>query len=277
VGVDPRPDAAATNVCQIEDSFVVNVAGSYAFNSYFLLELKAGYSKSDVGDLEVSALFDIDEEAQTLFDEYGLLLFRWYSLPVGELTRMPLQLSSIVRFRPQSNLNPYIGAGVGYIFTEFSTSSEFNDFSRKIDQSVGAFLSAYYAGGAIPPEKYHDLAPATVEAPDSWEYHILGGLEYTFKKHWAVFLDAQYLFAADRMRIKVDGLEKFGIGFPDGEVEFGEVEIIPGPIGQPYRILYGGGIDFDGNGTGDSGSYYVNNGDIKYGGFSIGVGIKYTF
>ncbi len=277
IGVDPRPDAAATNVNQIEDAFLLNVAGSYAFNSWFLLELSVGYSKSDVGDLEVTALFDNDLEAQYLYDERSELLFRWYSLEVGELTRIPIQITPMIRFRPKSNFNPYLGVGVGYIITDFKSSAEMNRFSSNIDQAVGAFLSATYPGGAIPSEKYHDLGPATVEVPDSWEYHIQGGVEYTFKKHWAAFFDAQYVFATDRMRIKVDGVEKFGIGFPQGEVDIVEGLIIPGPIGQPYRILTGGGIDFDGDGIADSGSYYVNGGDIKYGGFSIGVGIRYTF
>lgn len=277
VGVDPRPDAAATNVNQIEDAFLLNVAGSYAFNSWFLLEVRVGYSKADVGDLEVMALFDNDPEAQFLFDERGEFLFRWYSLDVGELTRVPLQLTPIIRFRPKSNFNPYIGAGVGYIFTEFNSSSQMDAFSSNIDHAVGAFLSATYPGGAIPANKYHDLGPATVETPDSWEWHLLGGLEYTFKKHWAVFFDAQYVFATDNMSIKVDGVEKFGIGFPDGTVDITEGIIIPGPIGQPYRILTGGGIDFDGDGVADSGSYYVQGGKIKYGGFSLGIGLKYTF
>jgi outer membrane protein W len=277
VGVDPRPDAAATNVNQIEDAFLLNVAGSYAFNSWFLLELRVGYSKSDVGDLEVTALFDNDAEAQFLFDERGEFLFRWYSLDVGELTRIPIQLTPIIRFRPKSNFNPYLGLGVGYIVTNFESSSEMNTFSSNIDQAVGAFLSAVYPGGAIPSDKYRDLGPATVEAPDSWEYHFLGGLAYTFRKHWAVFIDAQYVFASNSMKIRVDGLERFGIGFPDGEVELTEGILIPGPIGQPYRILSGGGIDFDGDGVADPGSYYVQGGDIKYGGFSIGAGIKYTF
>lgn len=274
---DPRPDIAATNVCQIEDALQLNVGASYVFNSWFLLEFKAGYSKADIGSLEVTALFDIDEEAQELVDQTGEYLFRLYTLSVGELTRYPIQLSSVVRFRPKSNLNPYVGVGIGYIFTEFESSSELNAFSAGIDHSIGAFQSAYYTGGTIPSDVYHDLAPVTVEAPDSWEYHILGGIEYTFKKHWAIFLDSQYIFAATRMRIKVDNVEKFGIGFPNGTVELSELDVVADPLGQPYRILSGGGIDFNGDGIYDSGIYYVNGGNIKYGGFSLGIGIKYTF
>ena len=277
VGVDPRPDVAATNVLQIEDAIQMNVAGSYAFNSWFLLELRAGYSKADIGDIEITAWLANDEEAQQLWDEENEILMRWYPTPVGKLTRIPIQLSSVIRFRPKSNFNPYMGIGFGYVLTKFESSSEFDEFSEYIDQSVGAFRSALYPGGVIPADKYHDLAPASVHAPNYLEYHILGGLEYTFKKHWAVFIDAQYLIAARDMSIRVDGVEKFGIGFPDGEVELKEGVIIPGPFAQPYVILSGGGIDFDGNGKGDPGTYFVNGGRLKYGGFSLGIGIKYTF
>ncbi len=275
VGVDPRPDTAATNVCQIEDVLQLHVGASYAFNSWFLIEFSAGYSKADIGDLEVTALFDIDQEAQDLLTE-GTFLFRLYPLPVGELTKIPIQLSSVVRFRPKSNFNPYLGVGIGYILTEFEPSPEINSLSSAIDRSVGAFLSASY-GGVIPLDKFRDLGPVTIETPESLEWHVLGGIEYTFRKNWAIFLDSKYIFAARSMRIKIDGVEKFGKGFPDGEVRLSEVDYIPSEGGEPYWITSGGGIDFNGDGQMDTGLYYVNGGDIKYGGFSLGVGIKYTF
>jgi hypothetical protein len=77
------------------------------------------------------------------------------------------------------------------------------------------------------------------------------------------------------MKIKVNDYEKFGIGFPNGRVE--QWDLIPPIEGQPYQITDGGAFDFDQDGVLDGGLYYVNGGNLKYGGFSLGVGVKYTF
>ncbi len=272
VRADPRPDYAANNVMKIRDSFEAKVGASYGFNSWFLIQADVGYSKSDIENLEVSVRFPdaIDPEAEQLFEDKNEHLFRLYLLPVGTMTRVPIQTSAIIRFRPKSNFNPYIGAGVGYILVEFKPSTELNDFSRRIDGSTGVFrdarLSSYVA---------RDLGPVTIEAPNSLEYHFVGGIDYTFRKHWSVYMDARYMFASKRMKLKIDDVEKFGIGMPNGRVE--DWDIIPPIEGQPYIITSGGAFDFNGDGVLDGGMYYANGGSLKYGGFSVGIGVKYTF
>ncbi|MEW5806742.1 MAG: OmpW family outer membrane protein [Acidobacteriota bacterium] len=269
---DPRPDNASSNSLKIQDAYQMMFGANYGITSWFLIEASIGYSKSDVGDLEVCVRFEdeVDPEAAKLYQDKNEHLFRLYLLPVGELTRVPIQTSGIIRFRPKSNFNPYIGAGIGFIMVEFDSSSELDQFSSRIDRSIGTFMSAYQS-------EYlnRDLGPVTVEAPDSLEYHVAGGFDYTFKKHWAIFMDAKYVFASKRMSVKVDGVEKFGRGFPNLEVE--DWETVPPIYGEPYGISSGGAFDFNGDGILDGGMYYVNGGNIKYGGFSLGVGIKYTF
>src|SRR4029077_13090361 len=44
-------------------------------------------------------------------------------LPVGTITEVPVTLSGLVRFRPESPFDPYIGGGFGYIFTSLDTST----------------------------------------------------------------------------------------------------------------------------------------------------------
>lgn len=269
---DPRPDEASTNSLKIQDAYQVLLGGSYGINSWLLLEGSVGYSQADVGDLEVAIRFsdEVDPEAAELFEDKNEHLFRLYLLPVGTLTRIPIQTTAYVRFRPKSNFNPYIGAGIGYILVDFESSPEFDQFSSRIDQSIGALKVANQTDLV-----YRDLGPATVDAPDSLEYHFAGGFDYTFKKHWAIFLDAKYVFASKRMSVKIDGVEKFGRGFPSDLIS--EYDTIPPLEGEPYHIISGGAYDFNGDGILDGNLYYANGGNIKYGGFSLGVGIKYTF
>ncbi len=269
---DPRPDYAANNSMKIQDSFEAMIGASYGFNSWFLIQTDVGYSKSDIGDLEVSVRFPdaIDPEAEQLYEDKREHLFRLYLLPVGTLTRVPIQTSAIIRFRAKSTFNPYIGAGVGYILVEFKPSTELNDFSQRIDGSTGVFRDA-----RLSSYETRDLGPVTIEAPNSLEYHFVGGFDYTFKKHWSVYMDARYMFASKRMRLKVDNVEKFGVGMPNGRVE--NWDFVPPIEGQPYFISSGGAFDFNGDGVLDGGMYYANGGDLKYGGFSLGIGVKYTF
>ena len=51
----------------------------------------------------------------------------WISVPM-------CQLSGLIRFRPDSPFAPYVGGGIGYIFTDLENSSQFDQLNVDINR-----------------------------------------------------------------------------------------------------------------------------------------------
>jgi len=287
---DPRNDSAAFGEVQIKSTPRLMVSAQYAVNKFFLLEASAGWQKGELGDIEVQAQFDgIEIPAE---EDFRFSIFR---VPAGDVTQIPIQLSGLARFRPRASLNPYLGAGIGYIVVGFEPSSEFDDLSRNLDASVGNL-----APGVVAPTTFFDLEGATVDARDSFEYHALGGMEYSFKKNWAAYADVRFMWASRELRIGFNGQESLGVSVPDARVIITDLEpVAAGPVYIPEGGLVDGGrlvpeigappntdcdaspsncvFTFEPDGQLDTGFYYAQGGSIKYGGFQFMVGIRYTF
>src|SRR5688572_22138212 len=135
---DERPDINILNKPTIQDDFKLDFNVSYGLTRWLALEMAAGYQRSPVGDIE---FYTRDQTVEVTPPAAGVSLcgpsqngacwgytrtlphdVRTNSfLPIGELTEIPVQLSGLIRFRPESPLDPYIGLGVGYIFTNLET------------------------------------------------------------------------------------------------------------------------------------------------------------
>src|SRR6267143_553532 len=149
--VDERPDANILNQPSIRDNFKMDFSASYGLTRWLAVEAAASYMKAPVGNIEfyfhnvhqgltgqptntlVNACGpDVSQPCwkytSTLPDETKTNTF----LPVGQITEIPIHLSGLIRFRPESPLDPYIGAGVGYILTNMKTGSEFQAREREI-------------------------------------------------------------------------------------------------------------------------------------------------
>jgi Outer membrane protein beta-barrel domain len=295
---DPRNDSAAFGNLEIKSGGIVSAQAQYALSSIFLVEASAGYQKTDVGDVEVQVQFlglDLPDIERVHFDTFHV--------SVGEIEEVPVQLTFLGRFRPRSSLNPFFGVGFGYVFQGFAPSSEFNDLSTTMDSLRGglATVSPDFPGdlSLSNPSATTDLAGATVDIRDTWEWHLAGGMEYSFKRKWSAFFDMRYSFAARSMEIGFNGGTDLGIAVPNYTTFSGRVSEVFGPIliasgglvdggrftplpGQPPNtncVTDPGRCEFvrEPDGTKDAGYYYAQGGKVKYDAFSLVLGVRYTF
>ena len=70
--------------------------------------------------------------------EYRLQLRDPLGCTVGELERVPIQITALARFRPRASFNPYFGAGIGYSILGFDPDPAFDELSLNMDQSTRA-------------------------------------------------------------------------------------------------------------------------------------------
>ncbi len=305
---DPRGDSSVFNDLTIQTTQRATLSLSYAFSRFFLLEGSLGYQKGDVGEVEVQAVF----QGQERLDPREPFPFQTFLVPAGELTQVPIQLTGMYRFRPKAVLNPYFGAGIGYVLIGFDSSNSLSEISQAMDASVGgqASIAGLLLGFQTINEatSFQDLKGAEVDARDTFEWHAVGGIEYTFRKKWSTVFEMRYLFASRSFQMGFNGSSELGISLPRGRVEETDpLSILAGAVYGPVQIVQGGVLDggrlvpsdsapvgftevqcatqpsfcvFDlGNtdGNADPGFYYVHGGPVKYGGVSFQVGIRYTF
>lgn len=297
--LDPRNDSAALGSLTIKPEVRADLRLSYAFNSFFVLEASVGYQSGDVGDVEMQAQFlGVDPPFN---DDFA---FDVYRIRAGSLTQIPVELSAYARFRPKAALSPYIGGGVGYHFISFKSSPEFDRLSANLDASVGGF--AAIEGGANfgesfgAPTSFSPLSGASVDARDTFQWHLAGGLEYAFTRHWTGFLDFRYIFASRALGVRFNGQKDLGRSVPStvadvnssiGQAAYGGVLFIEGGLVDAGRLVppandptvnctvSPSACDFirEPDGVNDLGTYYLKGGDIKYGGAALLLGVKYTF
>lgn len=298
---DPRNDDAALGEFKIQSATRALLTGQYAVNKILVLEGAIGYHRGDVGDIEMQAqFFGVDIPITQNF------LFEVFRFSAGEMEQVPIQLSAMARFRPRSNFNPYLGGGIGYILVGFEPSQDLNDLSVALDSTLGGFAPLDSVGANLGnPSELEDLSGFTVEAPDSFEWHLLGGTEYTFKKKWALYLDFRYVFASRRFSLRVNGGDQLGVSVPsrteefgspladnslfgayslvDGLIDGGRVRpvdpLVPEEEWGDYCAVGANECFFEnvGDGVPDPGYYYIKGGSVKYGGYSVGFGVRYTF
>jgi len=319
--IDPRNDSAVFNNLKLRPGGIATLYGQYAVNRFFVLEASVGYQKTDLGNVEVQAQF-----AGTDVPETQPFLFDFFTVKAGDIERIPLQFTALARFRPRASFNPYVGAGVGYSFIGYTPSDEFNQLSINMDSSRGGFAgvtSAFFGNPEFSTpnaSEIRDLGGATVDARDTFEWHVAGGAEYSFRRKWALFIDLRYIFSSREIHVGFDGGADLGIAVPQlvdyvdspaASASYGAIQITEGGLvdgGQAVIVPVAGdgppGIScvnepfltecvnfcsqfpqrcesrFDPtrpDGQRDVGFYYVQGGDVKLGGISFQIGVRYTF
>jgi opacity protein-like surface antigen len=240
-------------------------------------------------------------------------------LPVGSITEAPVSLSGVVRFRPESPFDPYVGAGVGYIFTSLDTAassmstplvmtaSDISGTNRVVTmkgfQDVENFTNGLVVqnirAGAravlsypchqvsfhpsvctpttdriITSDGGTPLVGLTASVDSAMEYHLMGGVDYYFTDRWSVYIDARYVWAQSKVSVRIDNQTQVITGIKDYGCQ----------NGAPHcNTVNRGNLDTSNavitNATADDiqDSLIIQGGDIKLGGFSIGVGAKVTF
>lgn len=293
---DPRNDSAAFSNFGLEPQLGGVLGFAYAINRQWYVEASVGYRRGDVGNVEVQSMF---QGAVVTVEQP--LNFSIFNLNGGTIQQVPVQFTAGIRFRPKASFNPYVCGGIGYAFNSFTPSDELNDLSRTLDQSIGSFRQVTQAGGGfLPGEPPQSLSGITVDAPDAPEWHVGGGLEFTFASKWVVFMDARYTVYSGKFNMMVNGSNELGISVPsdqrftsdpDALGPFGAVEITNGGLIDGGSLVPAPGFpgancavdqeqcQFTGpkDGIKDPGIYYVHAGRIRYDNVSLQIGFKFTF
>jgi hypothetical protein len=299
---DPRNDSAAFSSFGIQSQLSGEISASYAFTRLFYVEGSVGYRRGDVGNVEVQAQFSgVQPPINQDFD------FNIFNYDAGTMSQIPVQLTTGIRFRPKSSFNPYICVGIGYMFNSYEPSDEIDQLSRALSSSTGGFsrlqgteFGTETLGG---PESVASLTGIVANVPDAPEWHFGGGLEYTFKNRWALFVDARYFTYSGRFGLTVNGSDELGVSVPSDRRYTADPDAF-GPFGA-YSIISGGLVDggkwvpnvgapaetvctpenhlncfftrAEVDGIPDPGYYYVHTGKIRWDGLSLQFGFKYTF
>lgn len=287
---DPRNDSGALGSFSIRPAYRATLKGQYAITRKFILQGSVGYQRGDVGNVEMQAQFpDQQIPANTQFN------FRTWDITAGKMQQIPVELTAMVRFRPKSAFNPYIGTGLGYMFVSFKPSEDLNVLSQNMSRSQGGLATIISNQGIqtlTTTTDVHDLGGATVDAPSSWTWHAVAGIEYTVKKNWSLFAELRYMWAKDAFTLLFNGSPTLGLSVPAGTQfdtapkNFGPMFISQGGLidaGRPgtvYNPITGNNdaaFIFQPDGVLDPGWYYVTGGKIRYDGGSFEFGFKYTF
>jgi len=218
---DPRNDAGAFGKLDMQGAPLGTLSVQYGITKTFIVEASIGYEKADVGDVEVSVqlpgLGSPDPETIPFN-------FQTVRVPVGELERVPIQLSGLYRFRPRATFNPYFGAGIGYSIIGFDVDPAFNELSRSMDASRGIQmrLEPFFSAGSAAGEALLtdglpalDLSGATIDARDTFEWHLALGADITIKKRWSAFADVRWVDASRELSIGFNGSNELGASVPN--------------------------------------------------------------
>jgi hypothetical protein len=310
--VDPRNDSGAFSDFGIQAQYGGAISASYAINRLWYVEASAGYRRGTVGNVQVQAQFlGVDVPIDQDF------LFAIYNLDGGTITQVPIQVTGGIRFRPKAPLNPFLCAGIGYTINSFEPSAELNQLSLDLSQLTGGFSrlsgTQFQRESLEAPSSFEALQGITVDVQNEPEWHAGGGLEYSFKSHWVVFVDARYTVSSGKFGMKVNGSDELGISVPSDQIintdpdafgPFGAVQINNGglidggswapddptqtdpdafcraSVNQGCHFVIGR-QELDANlnpvSNKDPGKYYIEAGRIRYDGFSVHIGVKFTF
>ena len=298
--LDPRNDSAAGNSFGIESQLGGTLSASYSFSRLWYIEASVGYRTGTVGKVMAQAQFvgapDITNQ------DFNFAIFNYDG---GTMSQVPVELTAGIRFRPKAAFNPYLCAGIGYTFVSYTPSDDINQLSLNLDQSTGGFARISGTAGGENLENAANVSNLTgivVDVPDAPEWHIGGGFEYTVHSKWALFLDARYYTYSGRFGMTVNGTNELGVSVPNDVVyitdpaylqQFGAVQVTSGglidggsfvpddPAAPPgYCADHNNqNCSFTGppDGIPDLGMYYVQAGSIRYNGFSLQLGVKFTF
>jgi outer membrane protein W len=223
----------------------------------------------------------------------------------GTMEQVPLELTLGIRFRPKAAFNPYLCVGAGYTFNSYSPSDDLNQLSLNLDQSAGGFARLSGTAGSEtlnPATTLSNLTGFKIDVPDAPEWHFGGGFEYTVHSKWALYLDARYYTYSGDFGMTVNGSSELGVTVPNDQIyitdpqvlqQFGAVQITSGgaidggsfvpndPAAPPGYCAEHNNLNcsFTGplDGIPDLGMYYIQVGKVRYNGFSLQLGVKYTF
>jgi hypothetical protein len=292
---DPRPDDLIARETQIEDTIEGRATFGYGLTSLLSLELDVGYFKGQVNNFDVFTTKRVPQGGRSTdpcvqaglgaCDLFFLRNIRQKQpITAGDITLTPVEFNAIVRFRKDSNFNPYLGGGLGYLFTSVDVDRKVDDLNDRLSsvnviavtdefgRDFGTVLSLdpntgvprIYGDGNAPFEY-----PVEVEIDDGFQFQVLGGGEYFFNDRFSVIFDARYTIAGHKISILMDGQDQINVEtFPEEMFrEDGSVKIFtrsgqaPNPI-DPNNPSFRFNCDVDGDGDLDFYADYDGDGNL---------------
>jgi len=271
--VDERPDGNMLNQATIQDSFQLDVNGSYGLTRWLAVQLGASYLSAPVGKFEYytndgslpltgtptdSTLFScgpqMDQNCWSYSGGGTPSTFKNTAyVTVGTVKELPVHLSALVRFRPESPLDPYIGLGLGYRKVDLTTGDDFNARSKAIGSLVvsvaceGEYTKQTCNGpedanhngildpgedkdpdgsGPLEPNGKLDAGsglktgpflpkPITVDVQSGMEWFAQGGVDYYVNDRFSFYIDAKYVWNTSTVDIRVDDVHQVRFGAID--------------------------------------------------------------
>lgn len=219
---DPRPDDLLARETAIEETVKLDVTAGFGITSWLSLQLDGSYFKGDVGPID-AFLRDSYPVGTNPVNPTALNVFRdrEVALPItaGEITEIPVSLTGVVRFRKDSPLNPYIGAGAGMIFAEMDVADEVGALNtrlasmriRGIGTETGKDITPASAGSLRDDGRVPFTHPIEVNVEDAFEWHVVGGAEYFFNDKVSLVFDARYTFADQDVTIGLGGEDQIDL------------------------------------------------------------------
>lgn len=138
--VDLRQDDLLGRETEVEERQIYSFSAAYGLTSWLSLQFDLGYYRGNVSNLDtfrIGRAF-VDEVDGSLnnvtIEDIVTTPVHDASFPIsaGRLEQIPVSLSAVFRFRKDSPFNPILGAGVGFIFTDFEESDAFRDMNDAI-------------------------------------------------------------------------------------------------------------------------------------------------
>jgi len=330
---DPRPDDLLSRQTQLEQTLKLDGHFGYGLTSNLSLELDTGYYKGDIKNFDVFTTKVVPFSANSLDncgDPNGIGPFHGkpcdftgakvhnvkQPISAGTVTEIPVTLNAVVRFRKDSNFNPYLGVGVGYLFTSLAKSSSVSDLNSRFASlkllSVTDELGKDFGRTLSTPDPdgnaiFHN--PASVSVDQGFLWQVSSGGEYFYNDRFSVVFDARYVISGQEINISLKGEDQINataftedLFRRDGSLKiFTNSQIAPNPIIDPnvssnrYTCdANGDGLkdpppaDYDHDGQDDAcygGPGYVKpqetivvqGGRIRLTNFSFGFGVRFHF
>ncbi len=228
---DDRPDINLVNQASVRDDFKVDFNASYGLTRWLALEAAGSYMKAPVGNIEFyvkdrrqEITAQTDSKVPSCGPDLTSDCWEWQPtqafdlisntfVPVGTVTEIPIHLSTLIRFRPESPFDPYIGIGGGYILTKLETGEEFNqvkeffgDPNFRVTIGDEGEFNVNTRCRRESGQGCTDFHPGPLEAnlKNAWEWHAIGGVDYYMSDRFSVYVDARYTWTSGAIDIRTD-------------------------------------------------------------------------
>ncbi len=313
LGADPRPDDFANREITLDDALSWSLSAGFGMTGHLILQADAGYYRDDLGPVDVY-LTDAFPVSMNPLDPTNISFRnRETSLPTaaGTLTRLPVSLTGIYRFRKDSPVSPYVGAGFGMIFTDWRNSGNLGSLNTRMRNLRIQYVTDEHGKVITPPAYFSLMAdgrvpmeyPVDVQVDDAREWHLTAGVEYSLRDRLSLVVDARYLYADQDIVIDLGGQDQVDFHVwseklfrPDGSLKYfrnnggaPNPHIDPNdPTSAVITCALNTTGDFDHDGHRDDlcyesklgdpkGTFLVQGGRIHLNGLSVRLGARFYF